>query len=62
MIGFDTFHGKDGKTYLAFKQRPRGGYPVFTEVEAKEAACKSGRSGDIRRFACANGGFGISHR
>jgi hypothetical protein len=45
MIGFDTFYGADGKTYLVFKRTPRGGYHVFAEVEAKEAARKCGSSG-----------------
>ena len=45
MIGFDTFQGKNGETYLVFKRTPRGGYHVFTEVEAKEAARKCGSSG-----------------
>ena len=42
---FDTFHRKDGKTYLVFKRTPRGGYHVFAEVEAKDAAHICGSSG-----------------
>ena len=36
-LGYKTFHGKSGKTYLVFKAL-KGSYHVFTEVEAKEAA------------------------
>jgi hypothetical protein len=36
-----TFTGRDGATYLVF-QTPQGGFNVFVETDAKEAAMKSG--------------------
>ena len=49
-LGLKTIQGKNG-TYLYFRTR-KGGYHVFTEVEAKEAAkdCGTKAKGNTRQM------------
>ncbi len=46
-----TVHGRDGRSYLVFRTA-RGGYDVFVEVEAKEAArtCGATRHGTTHQM------------
>ena len=54
-LEFETFKGKgkEGKRYLVFRSRKRGGYHVFVETEAKESgAGPAGSSAPGRRINC----------
>ena len=46
-----TFRGRGGESYLVFKTKD-GGYHVFLEVEAKQAAgeCEALKEGNTRQM------------